>query len=1428
MKIQTFLFLILLTSHCLVWGQELLNESLRDGSLPTGWSENDISFVDAAGGYARFDETTSDLTSPTFSADGYASVNIAFSVAKFGSGGDGPLTLEYSLDAGNTWEEAGNSSTPTSSTYKDDIIEINETSANMRIRFNRDGSPSQKRLRDIVITGLGTPSFGDCGMEGFDNFEETGNSYQSGSFTGGGDLVWHYVECRGDKEITGKSIMIGRNQTPQSRFYVENITGGIGIINFDYMQAFTTDVDLDVLVNGVVVANVTSNSEEGDIKNSGDIIINVPGAFDLEFKNRINGAGHVVVDNITWTCFECNTPTIQADQISAENITFSEADISWNKGNGTQSLVLVREGSSVDAFPDDEISYLADNVFGEGDELGDDNFVVYSGDGNSFVLEGLLGGTTYHMAIYSYNCEEGNEKYMTDNPDLVSFTTPPASVSNLGISCLDNSSAKIVWDNPSGNFDGVVIGARKGNNSPHVLPSEDNPSDFNANNNFGDGYEYGGSTPRSYVVYNGSGNSVTIDFTSDESPYIVKAYTYKGTEWASSTPTLTIQQLGVADVDDLIASAGNTEVELVWTNPDAACFDEMMVVAHTSAITGEPTGTYSANSTDYTDSFNPDFPSGGKVVYNGTQSSQTITGLTNNQEYFFKIFVRTGNDWSSGIEVSATPSTITLLDYTDIALLGINTNISSGKDEIIFAILRDFTTNSSIDFTDNGYEREFADFWGTTEGVIRLVRTGDDLSAGTVVTLQGNDGAANPELGDDFDVFVDGSNDNDNWNLQSINGNSRFNLGSTDQLWIMQGGSWSAAQGTHQGVYNGKVLYGWSSNGWEQSFGYGNTSGSTLYPGAECYNVDVSGLSHPDKVKYTGDVTSASPREWVLRINNSSNWTGYDDDTGYDSGGSFGSILTLNSSLNDDSKWIGDADTDWFNCANWGTLRVPDQNTDVVIDEDASEDIVIDGIASVRNLKISDDESRSVTLNDGSSDLHIFGNLDINSSATFDLDEGNLKLEGNFTNQGSFSQSSSSEIFFQGNSIQQINLNQPINFENVTVDNASGIQINDNDLVINGELNLLSGYIDTQSQKVDFKNTNNNALTTQNGTYISGELKRSVASTGEYDFPVGDGNQRQNAKINITSSTNLNDIVVSFHDELNQDDLDISDLNLTVLDSRLNTLLDAGFWTIEANEGSSNVNYDLTLEIIAENMGDDPVQHSIVKREDENADWELQGVHDNDTQSENEGILTVVRSNLSGFSDFAVAKNDLGPLPVELFHFLVEANHEDNTVDLRWATASETNNDFFSLERSINTVESETIGYANGAGFSSETIHYTFTDHTPIAGISYYRLKQTDFDGSYEYTSWQPIEMRPAIKSNLQIVNITQDKQSVYLHIQNPAEDELHIYVHDSMGRQVYHNQLKSAQTGYLQHIIDDLEAEGMLIVSVANQHDRVIGKIIR
>ncbi len=156
--------------------------------------------------------------------------------------------------------------------------------------------------------------------ETFSTMEHTSTSYNTGEFAGQDGSIWTYVRCAGSIQITGQSITLGRNQTPQP--YVESgtIQGGMGTIDFNYMQAFSTNVNLGVYVNDQLVGTVTSTNEQNVVKHSGPIEVNVGGDVTIKFMNIENSAGQVVVDNVIWTGYDdptSVTPPVLADEPDA-------------------------------------------------------------------------------------------------------------------------------------------------------------------------------------------------------------------------------------------------------------------------------------------------------------------------------------------------------------------------------------------------------------------------------------------------------------------------------------------------------------------------------------------------------------------------------------------------------------------------------------------------------------------------------------------------------------------------------------------------------------------------------------------------------------------------------------------------------------------------------------------------------------------------------------------------------------------------------------------------------------------------------------------------------------------------------------------------------------------------------------------------------
>jgi hypothetical protein len=129
---------------------------------------------------------------------------------------------------------------------------------------------------------------------------------------------------------------------------------------------------------------------------------------------------------------------------------------------------------------------------------------------------------------------------------------------------------------------------------------------------------------------------------------------------------------GVMNVSGASASTGNASSVLSWTNP-SGCYDEIMIVGKASSAVGaEPSGDGSAYSFSLAFGSGSVFD-GGNVLYKGTSSPQTVTGLTNGTTYHFTIFTRNGENWSSGTTISRKAGLLPVI-WTFEPLMGTNEN----------------------------------------------------------------------------------------------------------------------------------------------------------------------------------------------------------------------------------------------------------------------------------------------------------------------------------------------------------------------------------------------------------------------------------------------------------------------------------------------------------------------------------------------------------------------------------------------------------------------------------------------------------------------------------------------------------------------------------------------------------------------------------
>jgi hypothetical protein len=379
--------------------------------------------------------------------------------------------------------------------------------------------------------------------------------------------------------------------------------------------------------------------------------------------------------------------------------------------------------------------------------------------------------------------------------------------------------------------------------------------------------------------------------------------------------------------------------------------------------------------------------------------------------------------------------------------------------------------------------------------------------------------------------------------------------------------------------------------------------------------------------------------------------------------------------------------------------------------------------------------------------VNLLNNLDLkgtfttsNANSIFNTNGNYIKLAGNFVNatgNTTFTNTGTTgTLEFKGTSAQTYNQGSSQLDLNAVVMNHTGTGVtlltDMNIKATTGTLTLTLGkIITTSSFKVIVSNSTPTSVSTGNTTsYVYGFLRRYINnSLGSFDFPVGTSTAYERANVNFTVAPTITYLTADFQTYVPSTPGPLGSTECSVTYS--SNALDNGFWNIDANTANNNTGtYNMTLYNTAyTNAG---TAFTIMSRHNGSATWALVNGDGSAGTCVVSPVTAVVRNNMKGFSKFGTAQAG-APLPLELETFT--GKNEGTKNKLEWTTASEKNNDFFSLERSIDGSSFETFYKKEGAGNSSVRIDYAAYDYYPYNGRTYYRLKQTDYDGNFSYSS---------------------------------------------------------------------------------------------
>ncbi len=411
------------------------------------------------------------------------------------------------------------------------------------------------------------------------------------------------------------------------------------------------------------------------------------------------------------------------------------------------------------------------------------------------------------------------------------------------------------------------------------------------------------------------------------------------------------------------------------------------------------------------------------------------------------------------------------------------------------------------------------------------------------------------------------------------------------------------------------------------------------------------------------------------------------------------------------STWIGGTSTDWFTASNWCGSGVPTLTIDALIPNSKPQFMpVINAIGAA---------CRSLTITAASPAVGPTAAL---PAASLTISGANsLDVYGDWVNNGSFN-SGSGTVNILGATSTSIICPSSQTFYNLVINKsgANTIAIPSGTLQIANAMTFVGGIVN-QNSLLRFLNGSSTSGA-NNSSYVNGQVNK--VGTQVFTFPVGASNFYR--PISITAPSIATDHFTAQYFMADPS----PPYTYSSKDATIDHISRCEYWILNRTGGSSNVSVTLTWN--STSCGVNSLSDLIVARWDAGqVKWKDEG-NGGTTGNTTTGSI-VSGAPVTNFSPFTLASRTyLNPLPIELMYF--NCSYTKSSNNLSWTTASESNNDHFDVERSLDGLNFEVIGKKKGAGNSLTKMEYSFFDQNSPTGISYYRLKQVDFDGKYKYS----------------------------------------------------------------------------------------------
>lgn len=408
--------------------------------------------------------------------------------------------------------------------------------------------------------------------------------------------------------------------------------------------------------------------------------------------------------------------SVQATNISPSNIMDNSVDISWTNGDGQRRIVAMFEGIETEMpIPSDNQYFHADANFGGGDIVDGTWYAVYNGYGNSTTVNGLTAGTDYTIAVLEVNGPPTFEAYNSgadaDNP--LSFTTtgvsaPEIEVTGLGVEIVSGDATPDVVDDTDFGTGGVTQAVTK-TYTINNLGTADLTLGTDAVNASGDTAFEVGMQPDAVVSAGGS-TTFTIVFTAPAEGVFNSQVQINSDDADESFYTFDVTGTGVPaapsqQASNIIASnIMDNSVDLSWTFGNGWGTVVAMYEGTDPFPAPVDNTTYTAN-TAY--GVGDDIGGGWHVVYVGTGTSVSVTGLNSSTQYTVAAVEFYGNPGSELYNVSTETNnpinfTATGVDVTPPNVSNLSPSLGTiidGDTQLDITITFDETMDTGIDPT---------------------------------------------------------------------------------------------------------------------------------------------------------------------------------------------------------------------------------------------------------------------------------------------------------------------------------------------------------------------------------------------------------------------------------------------------------------------------------------------------------------------------------------------------------------------------------------------------------------------------------------------------------------------------------------------------------------------------------------------------------